>query len=308
MSNAMCTTRYFLTALKSLPVLAALFYLPGLAIAQDEGSDTTGTEKAETSIELVFTESNNHNKLLSATVKTKIDDSYQPVSGIEVHFYQTEVNPEQLLGIATSNKKGIAVLLVPEEKMDKSTPEYTFIAAVENNEQFEDNQEEISAAESDFEMTLETEDSVRMVHISLQAPDATGALAPVAEAEVHLYVQRMVGLLPISDDPETTDENGEVSAEFPGDIPGDEDGNLIIVAKVEDHERYGNLEFRRKVKWGVPLVIDPDRDRRQLWSSRANAPLYLIFIVNAMLIGIWGVIAYIVFNIFQIRKLGRQPA
>lgn len=280
-----------------------------IATAQEE-SDSTDTGKAEASIELRFTESNNKTKILEAIVKTKIDDSWQGVNGVSVNFYRGEAIPEKLIGTTTSNEGGIAMLILAEgeEKFASPSFEYTYIAAIENNERFEDTQEEVIVAESSFNMTLEEEDSIRQIRISLTAMDAEGNEAPVGETEVNLFVQRLFGLLPLSEDPETTDESGEIVVEFPADIPGDTAGNLIIVARIEDHERFGNLEFRRKINWGVPLIIDPAKSQRELWSSRANAPVYLIVIVNALLAGIWGVILYIVYQAFKIRKLGRKGA
>ena len=279
------------------------------AVAQSD-SDTTGTGKAEASIELKYTEANNKTKILEAAVKTKTGGSWKGVEGVEVHFYRSEAVPEKLLGNAASNKKGIATLILPEgeEKYASPAHEYTYVAAIENSDRAEDSQEEITVAESDFEMTLEEEDSVKQVHISLTETGPDGGKIPVKDVEVSLFVKRLFGLLPISDDPETTDENGEAVADFPTDLPGDTAGNLIIVAKVEDNDRFGNLEFSRKINWGKPLVIDPERDKRQLWSSRANAPLYLIVIVNSMLIGIWGVIFYILFQAYKISRLGRNKA
>lgn len=299
----MCTIRSFY---KYLPALFCLLYMPVLAFAQTDSTEEASSGKAETSMELVYTKSNNRTKILTATVKTKVDESWVGAKGANVSFYQKEVLPENLLGNATSNGKGIAVLVVPEGKISNATVANTFVAAISDDNTYEDNEEPIEISEADFVMTLDEEDSVRQVMVVLQAPDADGNMTPVAETEVYLYVQRLFGLLPLSADPETTDENGEVTVEFPADLPGDTEGNLIIVARVEDHELYGNLEFKRKINWGVPLVIDPDRDNRQLWSSRANAPLYLIIIVNTMLIGIWGVILYIIYQVFQIKKLGRQ--
>ena len=305
----MYTTRSipFVTGLKSLLVFLGLTYGASWAGAQSDSSDTATADKAETSIELIYTEANNRSKILTATVKTKVEGTYQPAKEVGVNFYQKEVDPQYFLGTASSNEKGIARLIVPEAKLTKSAPEYTFVAAVENDKKFEDNQEEITVAEADFNMTLMEVDSVRQIVMVLQAPDSKGNAMPVGEAEIHLYVQRLFGLLPLSDNPETTDENGEVTADFPAGIPGDTAGNLIVVARVEEHERFGNLEFSRKINWGVPLIMDPNKDNRELWSSRANAPVYLIVLVNTMLIGIWGVIAYIIFQVFQIRKIGRRP-
>lgn len=289
-------------------VIALLFVATSVVAQTVSDSTDSDSGKGEASIELRYTEANNKTKMLEATVKTKVEGSWQGVDGISVKFYRNEATPEQLLGTVTSNDKGLAMLILPEgeEKHASATFEYTYIAALENSEQFEDTEEEVTVAESSFNMTLEEEDSVRQVRISLTAMDAEGNEAPAGEVEVSLYVQRLFGLLPLSDDPETTDEEGEVVAEFPADIPGDTAGNLIIVAKIEDHERFGNLEFRRKINWGIPLVIDPAENARQLWSSRANAPIYLIVIVNSMLIGIWGVIFYIIYQAYRISRIGRK--
>lgn len=286
-----------------------LLFVATNAVAQTESDSTeTGSGKAEASIELRYTEANNKTKILEATIKTKVEGSWQGVNGVSVQFFRNEAVPGQLLGNATSNNKGVAMLILPEGEEKYASPafEYTYLAAIENNDQVEDTQEEITVAESAFDMTLEEEDSVSQVRISLKTMDAEGNEVPVGEVELSLYVQRMFGLLPLSDDPETTDEDGEVVVEFPADIPGDTAGNLVIVAKIEDHERFGTLEFRRKINWGVPLIIDPNQSARELWSSRANAPIYLIVIVNTMLIGIWGVILYIVYQAFKIRKIGRS--
>lgn len=277
------------------------------AAAQAENDSIANSGKAEASIELSYTEANNKTKMLEAIVKTKVEGSWQGVEGVTIQFYRDEADPEKLLGAVATNAKGIAILTL-NGKGEETQNEYTFVAAVANSDKVEDSEETVTIAESDFEMTLTEEDSLRQIHISLKGFDEKGNEIPAGEVEVTLYVQRLFGLLPLSDDPETTDEAGEVAADFPTDIPGDTAGNVIIVARVDDHERFGNLEFRRKINWGVPVVIDPAKKERELWSSRSNAPIYLIVIVNAMLIGIWGVILYIVYMAFKIRKIGRDGA
>ncbi|MEY3194406.1 MAG: hypothetical protein RIQ78_503 [Bacteroidota bacterium] len=295
----------FRAILPYLLVLFSLTQLPGSVTAQT-APDTTNTGKSEGSIELLYTESNNHSKILTATVKSKISDSYVGAAGVVVGFFLTEATPENILGSSTTNEKGEAVFVMPPEKSSAYQPNYTFVASIENNTSLEDLQEEITISESDMNMTLEEADSVRQIVVTLETTDADGNTTPISEVEVHFYVQRLFGLLPLSADPQSTDANGEITLEFPAGIPGDTAGNVVIVAKVEEHELFGNLDFRKKISWGVPLIIDHNKHIRALWSSRENAPYYLIVIVNSMLIGIWGVIAYIVFQVFQIRKLGRQ--
>lgn len=271
-------------------------------VAQTE-SDSTEVEKPDLSLSFRYLEANNKTKILEATAKAKMDGAWQPIPGIKVSFYRDAEEEANLLGNAVTDDRGLASFILSAGAV--GGPEYTFLAVSEGNDQFDPISEEVIVAESGFEMSLTEEDSVRQVHISFTALDAEGKEVPVAEAEVQLYIKRLFGLLPLSDAPETTDENGEVTVDFSTIIGGDPEGNLILVAKVEDHERYGNLEFQRKVKWGTPLVIDPNLSARELWSSRSNAPIYLIVIVNTMLIGIWGVIFYIVYQAFKISRIGK---
>ncbi len=156
----MCIICRILSSVPYLLLCVSLLHLPGLALAQSEPVDSTGTGKPETSMELVFTESNNTSKLLTVTVKTKIGEDYTAVSGISVNFYKTEPLPENLLGTAASNDLGVAHFLVPADKLSKNALDYTFIAAIENDAKLEDNQEEISVKEADFVMNLKQQSHI----------------------------------------------------------------------------------------------------------------------------------------------------
>lgn len=274
-------------------------------LAQTE-SDSTEAEKPDMSLEFRYTEVNNKTKILEAVAKAKLDGAWKSLEGIPVHFYRDAEDEANLLGNVTTDGNGLARFMLSDGA--EKTAVYTFVAVTDGSEQFDPVSEEITVSESSFEMSLSEEDSVRQVHISFQGLDAEGNEVPVGEVEVQLYIKRLFGLLPLTEDPETTDENGEVTADFSTVISGDSAGYLIVVAKIEDHETYGNLEFQRKVKWGSPLIVDPNLNARQLWSSRANAPIYLIMIVNTMLIGIWGVIGYIIYQAFKISKIGRADS
>ena len=76
----------------------------------------------------------------------------------------------------------------------------------------------------------------------------------------------------------TTDSTGEVTAEFKKDsLPGDEKGNIVLAAVVEDNDQYGNLQVEKTVSWGVPF--NPDNsffNQRALWSTRSRTPILAI--------------------------------
>ncbi|MCB0542624.1 MAG: hypothetical protein R2791_17925 [Saprospiraceae bacterium] len=284
-------------------LVACVFCYATLLSAQSDGGDED-SGKSEAIIECRFKGVNNRTIVLEAIVKTKEDDSYVRVEGTKVNFYLTDDDTEKPLGTSISNGRGVAALYLPENAMPPGI--HIFTASIENDPRFIDSREEVSVKGSNFNMSLESEGSARQVHITLSTTDDEGNEIPAPEVDVNLYVKRMFGLLRLSEDPETTDEDGEIVADFPEGIPGDTSGNLIVVAQVEEHEDFGTLIFQRKINWGIPLKIDPIQNERELWSSRANAPLYLIAIVNSMLIGIWGVILYVVYLAFRIKKLGRK--
>ena len=89
-------------------------------------------------------------------------------------------------------------------------------------------------------------------------------------------------------------------------MPGDEKGNLILVARVEDNDSYGNLVVERSVPWGVAVKAEQNFWHRTLWSTGNRAPIWLLFIALAIIIGVWGSIIYLVKQLFKVKKMGKE--
>jgi len=125
---------------------------------------------------------------------------------------------------------------------------------------------------------------------------------PVKGTDVHFYIKRSFSLLPVGKAIET-DENGEASVNLPMDIPGDQNGNVIVVAKIEDDDNFGNVETSAGIKWDVlPDKHNDTWGSRSLSASREKAPMFLIIASNLIIAVIWGTIFYVVLQIFRIRK------
>jgi len=276
---------------------------------QEMQSDTSGTEEEPTSEKMALRMSfeafkiNQELKLL-ARIMSKVKAKFQNTAGVEVSFYKEEISPENLIGLDTSNRKGESYwLLLPEEKSD-SASSATYWAVVRDHPDYEDVEETVSVNPSIVDMKLEEEDSSHVVKIFVGHPDESGQTVPLADVECNVYVKRLFGVLPILET-ETTDEEGNITVEFLREIQGDESGNLTVVAKIAEHEILGNVEVSKTIAWGIPSKVNDFYQQRELWSARANSPLMLIFVVNATLLGIWGVIAFIFLEIFRINKLGK---
>jgi len=132
---------------------------------------------------------------------------------------------------------------------------------------------------------------------------------PAPEVEMRVGVKRLGGILSGGDEPTyTTDSSGMVTVEFTRDsLPGDLKGNMFLVAKVEDNEVLGNMLVEKQVNWGIPQTTEKNFfDQRTLWSTRFRTPLWLLFIAYAIIAGVWGTLIYLVFQLFKIKRLGKQ--
>ena len=126
---------------------------------------------------------------------------------------------------------------------------------------------------------------------------------PIEELDLYFYVKRTFSLLPIGDVFNTTDENGEVIVEFPDDLPGDTEGNVIIIVKILESDLYNDLSIETVKNWGIQTFIDESHEKRSLWAAAANAPLTLVFLVSGMILVIWFIIWYIIFVLYKISKI-----
>lgn len=295
-----------------IAILFLGFISPAVAQTEEEAateemqSDSTVAEE-ETVVEKLTLRMSfeafkiNEQVKLSSRVRSKVDTKFQNTADVEVSFYKNEITPENLMGKDTSNSKGEAIYFL---QVSENDPSMTYYAVVKDHPDFEDVEQTVTVNPSVLTMELMEEDSTRMVKIFVGSPNDSGIVAPVTETECKLYVKRLFGYMPLGD-PETTDEDGYVTFEFPSDIKGDTAGNLTLVARVIEHEMIGNVETSQDIRWGIPTEISDFYSQRQLWSARANSPIILIVVVNLAILGIWGVIAFIFFEIYKINKLGK---
>jgi sensor histidine kinase YesM len=161
-------------------------------------------------------------------------------------------------------------------------------------------QEEDEMQDAIVTLSFEEDDESRT--IIAKAVDQEGN--PIVDLEMYFYVQRTLSLLPIGDDFSYTDDDGIIEVEFPKDLPGDENGNVIIYTKIMDSDLYNDLTLKNEKNWGVPIVIeDPKDEKRSLWAAAANAPMSLIFIVSSLILAVWYVICYIFYKLYRISKI-----
>ena len=82
-------------------------------------------------------------------------------------------------------------------------------------------------------------------------------------------------------------------------------GNIIIVAKIEENDLYGNVEGQSSITWGIPKQYYlAEMPTRELWTP--IAPLWMIVTLITMLTGVWAHYFYAIIQLVLIRRSSRQ--
>ncbi|QEC69860.1 hypothetical protein FRZ67_22105 [Panacibacter ginsenosidivorans] len=247
---------------------------------------------------------------LVVKTKTKKDRKFLPVEGVPVTVFLNEESNAAMLGKATTDEKGEGKIIIPASfKLAwDSSSEFIFKAVSNATGKIEALSAELSIKKAKLVLDTLNEDGIRSIRVT--ALEKTGSeWKPAKDVEVKIMVKRLLGDLPVGDaESYTTDSTGQVVAEFKRDsLPGDIKGNLMLLAKTEDNDLYGNLFIEKAFKWGKPLQDNNDAfNSRSLWGTQNKTPLWLLGIAYSIIIGVWGVIIFLVFQLLKIKKIGRE--
>lgn len=248
---------------------------------------------------------------IEVNTKKKVGKKFEPVKSIPLNVYFNEATENNLLGKVTTGINGIAKLGLPAsfKATWDSLNEFKFIAVSDPAAKAESLSSDITIKKAILVIDTSSTDGVRTVTAQLKEQKGK-EWVPVKDIEMKLGIKRLLSNLSVGDaETYTSDSTGIASAEFKRDsMPGDEKGNLILVASVEDNDNYGNLIAEKSVAWGKPVVTDNHFWHRTLWSTGNRAPYWLLIIAFSVIIGVWGTIFYLIGQLIKIRKIGKAVA
>jgi hypothetical protein len=247
---------------------------------------------------------------LEVTTKKKVGRKFEPVQNISVNIYFNQAEQKNLLGEVSTDTIGKARIGLPPSFRNTwdSLDEFKFLAQSDSTAGQEPLTADITIKKAILTVDTTSVDGARTVIAELKEKSGN-AWVPVKDIDMNLSIKRMLGNLSVGDEPVyTSDSTGVSSAEFKRDsIPGDEKGNITLVAKVDDNHSYGTLLAEKTVNWGS--AIQPPKDffaQRTLWSTRSEAPIWLLFLVYSIGGGVWIVIIYLIWQLMIIKKMGRN--
>lgn len=171
-------------------------------------------------------------------------------------------------------------------------------AVYEGNDLYRSASSDIEISDIEFDFNFEVEDSVKYLNITANRFDKEGSKIPVEELGINIGIQRLYSVLPI--DEVETDEDGIGVLEIPNDLPGDAEGLLTFVARIEDHDEFGTVVKTASHSWGTPVSYDLKPLPRQLFTD--EAPLWMITCVFIILLGAWYHFFLSISKLIKLRK------
>ena len=196
----------------------------------------------------------NHVPYLEVTTKKKVGRKFEPVQNISLNIYFDEAEQKNLLGKVITDTIGKARIGLPPSFRNTwdSLDEFKFLAQSDSSAGQEPLSADITIKKAILTVDTTSVDGVRTVIGELKEKNGN-AWVPVKDIDMNLSIKRMLGNLSVGDEATyTSDSAGVSSAEFKRDsIPGDEKGNITLVAKVDDNDTYGTLVSRKDGKLGI---------------------------------------------------------
>lgn len=290
---------------KTVPVIFFVFlYIPVNLYAQaDSTQKRTPPAKEEASliapsVNLVSIQQSDNSIRLEAEVKAKVKGTFIKLPLLKISFVQATDSADKPLGFVITDRNGKAVLNIKagDLKTDKEG-KLLFKGLFAGNKGMEPAEGEVTIKRARLEILPVKGDSSVSVQVKL-VDVGTGEEKPVPETVIGVFVKRQFNPLKIGEG--TTDASGEASIEVPGKLPGDDKGNITLLAKLDENEVYGNLEAATIQKWGVPVSDKIEQQPRALWSS--HPPLWMLITFILLMSIVWGHYIVIIVQLFRLRN------
>jgi hypothetical protein len=230
----------------------------------------------------------------------KVNDENVNVSKIELIIYNLVGDEQVEIGKTITNMQGKSRFKLKDLNAIKpdSSNTYNIDISFAGNDKFSDASKSISFKNANIEAKLVSIDSVYYVTATL-IDKSTDSL--IVGESLKVQIQRMFKALPIGEEFNETDEDGTILVAVPEGIPG-VNGILAIEVVLSESEEFGTVKAIVNAPIGKPIVDESTFDKRTMWSPRSKTPLFLLIFPNLLIFAIWGLIIYLITNLFKITK------
>lgn len=276
-------------------LLCVLVYLMGPV-----GLYAQKTKKNSTRLNIEYVKIMEGEIYFNVKSSARINKKNMPVSRIELSLFNVLDDEKITLGKVKTNHKGEGRLTlkgISSIKADSSNI-YNIQLVFKGNDTLKQAKKNISFKDVYVNAKLIEKDSINFVEGTLIDSSTN---EPITGEFLKVQVERLFLPLLIGDEFNETDDEGKILVPIEDGIPG-VDGNLNIEVVLYESDDYGTVKAVVMGSIGVPITDESTFDQRTMWSPRGKTPLFLLFLTYSGILIVWGIITYLVVNLFKIVK------
>lgn len=279
--------------------IARHFFLVVLSVFLCTSSFAQKAKKDKVRLKAQYVKIMNAEVYFDIQATAKVNDENVNVSKIELVVYNLVGDEQVELGKTTTNMQGKSRFTIKDFNSIKpdSTNTYNIDISFDGNDNFSGASKSISFKNANIDAKLVTIDSINYVTATL-VNKLTDSV--IIGQFLKVQIQRLFKPLLIEEFNET-DENGTILVPIPEGIPG-VDGKIAIEVVLSDSDEFGTVKAIVNAPIGKPIVDESTFDERTMWSPRSKTPLFLLIFPNLLTFAIWGIIIYLITNLFKISK------
>jgi len=241
---------------------------------------------------------------LTANLGIKKGETIFALENALVEFTASNSTTSHLLIKSKTDQEGNAVCKVASSGLpaDKDGLVVYSVKFIGNNK-YPGAESSFNAKPAKIRLFFSIEDSLRMLKVTATQKNEKGEEVAIPKETVLIYIPRLFSLLKIGEI--ALDENGTGTMEFPKEIVGDTLGNLEVMAKIEENDKFGFVLGKNIINWGVhKQYYKAEVPSRELWTP--IAPLWMIITLLVMLAGVWAHYMYAVYELIMIKRLSKK--
>lgn len=283
----------------SIQLIAKFLTLLFVLTIGDMGLAQAKKEKLRLSVK--YFKTSDQESYLNILARFKGENGYETVSGIPLEIFQAFENDSLVsLGTDKTDGNGVSKFVMKNyrQHVSDTTSTLSYLVTFEGNDAYKSADQDVSVEDISLKVEVKKIDSLYYVVARLSNPlDGTA----LAEEPLRVRLHRLFRPLTIGDDTNFTDDDGTISVEIPNNLPGI-DGKLSFEVVLDDSDAYGTVIASVESAIGVPIVDQSTFDQRTMWSPPTKTPLFLWIFPNLMILGVWGLVVYLIINLFKIYK------
>ncbi len=261
---------------------------------------TTGytQEKKTMTISLQYIKVMQENSQLSVRVQYKGKNGFEPCKYLHFSVFKKDtINEAHSVKIGTllTNSVGKSTFMIPAQYVTDSG---VFSVKMENNSFFEEQEEQVIINAASITASIDKDGEQYFLNALL----TNGKGQPIAGESLAVGLKRLFGNMPIGEEESyETDSLGAVSVPIDAGLTGI-DGKLNFQVVLSESDLYGTIINNQLSNFGIAIKDRSSFNKRTMWSPPTKTPLFLWIVPNALLISIWSILTYLLFNLIKIYK------